>query len=279
MSSASEVIANLVAGLNARDSDALGALTEESLLVNGNQEPKSQFVATVLGLTHMCPDISTSVDALVTNAAGDLGFARCIHRLTLVQSAFGFEARNEPSEFVETLFVKVVNGKLVEINTISELKGFVGIKNLDEEVKKVKNLDVQPAPEETDLRANYQAFVSCLNDRSIQEKEVASQYFCDTIMHNGVDISLDASLVFLKKAAANIENQQFRLKQVIIDEKQQRIATHAIITGTPRQPLHGIDPTGKDVEFSAHVIYQLNGGKIRQIYNLWDMKAYRECLG
>ncbi|KAH8171832.1 snoaL-like polyketide cyclase domain-containing protein [Sarocladium implicatum] len=276
--SASEVITKLVAGLNARDSAALGDLTSESLLINGHEEPRSQFVATVLKLAQISPDISTTIDTTVISTNGDSGFVRCIHRMTLTQPTLGYEPRTVPSEFLETIFVRVVDGKLVEINTISELKAFAGIKNLDEEVKRVKSIEVQPVPEGVDLRANYEAFVACLNDRSIQEREVAARFFCETVMHNGVDISLDDSLGYLRKTTTVIEDQKYNLQEVIVDTEKQQIATHVVITGTPRKPLYGVEPTGKGVEFPAHIVYQLSGGKFRQIYNLSDVKAYRDCL-
>lgn len=278
MSSASEVYGNLIAAFNARDWDAVGALHADTVIVNGEKQPKQQLVDAISGVSSLSPDVTSNTDVIVSEADGEVVFARCIHRLTLTQPAFGFEPRREPVEFLEHGFFQVESGNITAINMITEMDGFTGIKNLDQGVLKVQSLEVKPAPDGLDIKASYEAFVASLNNRSVQQKDIAARFFCDTIMHNGIDKSLDESLGFLKGAAAIIENQRFTLKDVIIDTVKQQIATRAIITGTPRKPIQGIEPTGKSVEFPAHVFYQLDGGKIRQIYNLWDMKAYRSSL-
>jgi predicted ester cyclase len=276
MSSPKELYTAFVKAINARDWQAAQAVLSPTTNVNGEDTPAEALVQKVAGLSMIGPDLVSTIDYLLPSPCGTKAFSRIIHRFTLTQDVMGAKATGAPVEFAEASFFFATEGKISKIYTILD---FDGMRSGAAEVRKVAPTMTAnaPAPAGFDLLASYKSYVDCVQRGPTVEE--LSKYCHERMIVNNQEIALEQFIATLNGAKATIEGMHWDLVEAIVDEEKQQIATRVILTGTPVAEFAGKAPNGKGVEFPEHVLYQLEGGKIKQMVQLMDLEVYRTSLG
>lgn len=75
-----------------------------------------------------------------------------------------------------------------------------------------------------------------------------------------------------------IPDLHFSIDTLIYDEASQKLAVRLLFTGTPTGTIAGIQPTGKSVNFSELVFYQLENGLIKRVWSLVDWDSVRQQM-
>jgi predicted ester cyclase len=187
----------------------------------------------------------------------------------------GVKATGNPVEFAEASFFWVKDGKVYKNYTIIDMAALSKGEGVDYKVA-ASMTAANPAPEGFDLLATYKAYVDC-----VQQGPTADSLskFCHSSMTlNSKEVSLEEYLGKIEGAKASIEGLKWELVETVVDEKKQQIAARVILTGKPVQDFAGVAPTGNSVRFPEHVLYQFDGGKIKQVVQLMDFNSYRASL-
>lgn len=133
-----------------------------------------------------------------------------------------------------------------------------------------------PAAQAFDLKGFYRDYISCINAQTMTSN---LDRFCHPVVtHNGIRLPIDEYRGLMEDSQEAISGLTFNIHTTIVNQKTQQLAARIEFTGTPAREWAGAKPNGKPVEFSEHVFYWLDDGKIKEVVSLVDLKAYREQL-
>lgn len=174
---------------------------------------------------------------------------------------------------VEHVFYRLDNGKFTSIISISEPArcGLLPLNSPAEIPPQASRLSV------VEIAANYRQYIESINAQTLQTE--LSKYCHPQVTHNRRSLSIDQYRRLIESSTEEIQGLHFNLSWLVVDEESQRIASRLEFTGTPVKDFRGISPTGKDVHFSEHAIYQLKDGKIDTVWSVLDMDMYLDSLG
>lgn len=126
------------------------------------------------------------------------------------------------------------------------------------------------------LAQTYRDYIACINAKTMVAD--LPKYCQPTVMHNGVVRSLDEYRFLMENAQDCIADLNFKTHTLIVDEEKQQVAALLEFTGTPVKVWEGVEPNGKSVEFSEHVFYWFEGGKIHKVISLVDVETFRKQM-
>lgn len=272
---ATQLYTAFVAAMNARDWKSAQEVFAPVTSVNGVDTPADALVQQISGISALGPDLVSTVDVVLPSANGTMAYSRVIHHFTLAQDAMGAKATGSPIEFAEASFFWVKEGKVYKNFTIVD---FDGLRSGVAEVPRVGPTlkAVAPAPEGFDLLATYKKYVDCVQ-RGPDIDEL-SNYCPEKLTVNGHEVELEQYISGIEAAKSTIEGMHWELVEAVVDNEKQQIATRVMLTGRPVKEFAGAQPTGNTVEFAEHVLYQFDGGKIKQVVQLMDLEGFRASL-
>ncbi|KAM3561438.1 hypothetical protein ARSEF4850_003221 [Beauveria asiatica] len=75
-----------------------------------------------------------------------------------------------------------------------------------------------------------------------------------------------------------ISGLRFTIERLIVNEETQQGAARLAFTSEPTKNFRGIVPTGNPVSFGERAFYQLEEGRIKQVWSLLDLAAYQASI-
>ena len=255
--------------LNQRDWAGIEGQLSDGVLLNGRSltregylsslreaagTPKStKWIVDVL----MCGDEAGSVAArIIAKPGGDTG-----------------GSSPESSTYAKHLFCWFTESKLKEIREIYDVDAMA---NHQTEILKAPTWSGKPPSEPVDLKGFYQTYIDCINAQMMASD---LDKFCQPVVtHNGIRMTIEEYRLLIETSQEAISGLTFNIHTTIVNDKTQQLAARIEFTGTPAREWAGARPNGRPVEFSEHVFYWLDDGKIKEVVSLVDLKTYREQL-
>jgi predicted ester cyclase len=129
---------------------------------------------------------------------------------------------------------------------------------------------------EKGAKARYRSYIGCIND-GIMDQDLP-KYCHAQVIHNDHTYSLSGYKDMIQSSKDAIPDLHFSIDTLIYDEASQKLAVRLLFTGTPTGTIAGIQPTGKSVNFSELVFYQLENGLIKRVWSLVDWDSVRQQM-
>lgn len=188
----------------------------------------------------------------------------------------GFEPLSKPLRYTEQHFNWFLDGKLSKTITMPDLQTVhrqlsdpTAVYTPDlmrtQPEGKTGDASLEPSGSET-LREIYRAYIDCINARDMTAN--LHKFVHSHVIFNGTTLTLDEYRQKLDAVNASIPDLFAVIFNMVADERTQRIAVQLESTGVLVQPLAGMNPTGKEVRFAEHCIYQIRDGKIARLWSL-----------
>lgn len=183
------------------------------------------------------------------------------------------KALDASEEWTEQTLYSFNDGK---ISSIQSLQG-ANIKELKSENSPAHHDSAAQDTNQTDLRLLYTEYIDSINALTM-DKHFGS--FChDAVTHNYHTYQRDAYREMIESSFEEIKGLHFTIERLIVDTGKQRVAARLGFTGVPSKEFRGIPPTGNSVRFSEHAFYQFQQGRIKQVWSLLDLEAYKRSVG
>ncbi|KAK7398442.1 hypothetical protein QQX98_012193 [Neonectria punicea] len=256
--------------VNTRDWDsALDHLASE-ILHNEEAITAQTFLRKLQNNLAAMPDSKTESNLLVVDKHAGKIAARLTHFGTLVKPLRGVEVTGKQLEWSEYVFCEFGNGKICAWASLWDLAHRPsGISDRSSDRATDLNGDI-------DLENLYRRYIHSINTLKMAE------HFPDCcqpqITHNGINLSIDEYRTFIESSFEEIKGLTFTIVKLVADKESQRLAARLEFTGRPMKEFRGIQPTGNEVNFSEHVIYELDEGKIARVWSVLDLDAYRASM-
>lgn len=119
----------------------------------------------------------------------------------------------------------------------------------------------------------YRGYIACLNGRRWAEPE---RFVHDEVHYNGQFVGLDGYRQMLERDVRAIPDLQFNIGLLIVEPPH--VAAQLRFDCTPTGELFGFAVNGKNVVFTENVFYELNMGKIRNVWSVIDKAAIGDQL-
>lgn len=179
---------------------------------------------------------------------------------------------------VHHLFCWLKDGQVSDIETIGDIDGVFLDDDFSPEreptaASQATGVSLQTLSK-ADLSRNYHNYIDCINKQTMGEN--LSRFCHPTVWHNNRQLALSEYRHLMEDAQRAIPDIRFNVHSLIVDESAQRMAVRLEFTGVPALKWAGVKPSGKAVEFSEHVFYWLQDGKINRVLSLVDLATYRE---
>ncbi|OAR01860.1 hypothetical protein LLEC1_01796 [Akanthomyces lecanii] len=182
------------------------------------------------------------------------------------------ESLNQGEEWTEQTLFTIISDK---ISVIETLAGANSCTNVVSDEKAQVNLQTRKA-QSSDLRKFYNEYIGSINALTMREH---FHDFCqDVVTHNFVKYGRDDYREMIESSFKEISGLRFTIERLIVNAEDQRVAARLGFTGVPTKEFRGIAPTGNSVVFSEHAFYQLEQGRIKQVWSLLDLASYRASL-
>ncbi|KAJ6783273.1 hypothetical protein PWT90_06151 [Aphanocladium album] len=183
------------------------------------------------------------------------------------------EAISRDDEWTEQNLYSVVNGK---ISAIQILAG-ANKRNSSAPKNELKSKTwTRALLQATELRKFYTEYIDSINALTMGNHFDAQ---CrDIVRHNYHDYGRDEYREMIESSFREISGLRFTIESLIVNEDTQQVAARLGFTGVPTKEFRGIPPTGSSVKFSEHAFYQLEEGRIKEVWSLLDLAAYRRSI-
>lgn len=196
--------------------------------------------------------------------------------LAEIAARFMFPSSPEPlskgEEWTEqTLFI-IVGDK---ISVVETLAGANNCPNPDS-IEKPKRIQGDRTVESSDLRKFYTEYIDSIN--ALTMREHFDEFCQDVVTHNYLEHGRDEYREMIESSFKEISGLHFTIERLIVNDENQQVAARLGFTGVPTKEFRGIAPTGNSVVFSEHAFYQLERGRIKQVWSLLDLASYRASI-
>lgn len=176
-------------------------------------------------------------------------------------------------QFTEQTLFSFTDGK---ISTIQSLTGPYSTADRKETDTIEKETPLSGTNQENNLRQFYTKYIDSINSLTM---EATFGSFCqDAVTHNNHRYKRDEYREMIESSFEEISGLHFTIERLLVNHQTQQVAARLAFTGVPTKEFRGIQPTGKGVIFSEHAFYQLEQGKIKQVWSLLDLEAYRVSI-
>ncbi len=124
------------------------------------------------------------------------------------------------------------------------------------------------------LRAAYQRYLECLNDRDLDQ---LGDHVSEDVRHNGEHLGLVGYRQMLQKDFERIPDLTYVLDLLVVDGDV--VAARLVFDCSPAGELFGAQVDGRRVVFGEHVFYRYVDAKIVEVHSLLDADAVRAQVG
>ncbi|MER8707140.1 ester cyclase [Mesorhizobium sp. M1088] len=125
----------------------------------------------------------------------------------------------------------------------------------------------------SDLSGLYRGYIACL---SKQDWPNLGRFVHDEVTHNGRKLGLSGYLEMLVRDFDEIPDLYFNIQLLVADPPY--VASRLSFDCAPRGTFLGLDVSGKRISFAENVFYELQRGKIRQVWSVIDKTAIETQL-
>lgn len=125
----------------------------------------------------------------------------------------------------------------------------------------------------TDLTTIYRGYIACLNRQDWQE---LGRFVHDEVHRNGERLGLAGYRAMLERDFSEIPDLQFDIQLLLADAAC--VASRLRFDCTPKGKFLGLPVNGKRVRFTENVFYELQDGKIYQVWSVIDKTAIEAQL-
>ncbi|MER9340124.1 ester cyclase [Mesorhizobium sp. M0601] len=125
----------------------------------------------------------------------------------------------------------------------------------------------------SDLSGLYRGYIACLNK---QHWPNLGRFVHDEVTHNGRKLGLSGYLEMLVRDFDEIPDLYFNIQLLVADPPY--VASRLSFDCAPRGTFLGLDVSGKRISFAENVFYELQRGKIRQVWSVIDKTAIETQL-
>ncbi|MER8592172.1 ester cyclase [Mesorhizobium sp. M1182] len=125
----------------------------------------------------------------------------------------------------------------------------------------------------SDLSGLYRGYIACLNK---QDWPNLGRFVHDEVTHNGRKLGLSGYLEMLVRDFDEIPDLYFNIQLLVADPPY--VASRLSFDCAPRGTFLGLDVSGKRISFAENVFYELQRGKIRQVWSVIDKTAIETQL-
>jgi predicted ester cyclase len=127
-----------------------------------------------------------------------------------------------------------------------------------------------------EIDAFYQGYIDVLQGRTVTEN--FHKFVHDELSHDVTPLLLPVFIQVLNGFFDQVEGFTFEVKNLVCDEKSQKVGALVGLSGLPVQAFRGVEPTGKRFEADEYCVYSLQGGKIKTLWSVWDANTYKKSL-
>lgn len=243
------------------------------LIRNDETISSIKFLQDLQERTEAIPDIKTNIFMIVTDKTSEKIASIVTHRGTLLKPYKGFEVTHEQIEWSEYVFCEFSNERMDSYTSLSDCGT---LENSSSPVNSPTSNRVINQKSNLDLETLYRQYIHAINTLTMAEH--FPSYCQSQVVHNGRHLSMDEYRGFIESSFEEIQGLRFTIAKLVTDEQTQRIAARLEFSGRPVTEFRGIQPTGNEVKFSEHVLYELDDGKIARVWSVLDLEAYRASL-
>lgn len=119
-----------------------------------------------------------------------------------------------------------------------------------------------------ELAKIYRDYIACLNR---QDWPALGQFVHEEVAHNSRTLGLKGYRAMLEQDFRDIPDLRFNIEMLVSDPP--RIASRLKFDCAPLGTFLGLAVNGKRVSFCENVFYELQDGKIRQVWSVIDKAA------
>ncbi|KAH7008896.1 SnoaL-like polyketide cyclase-domain-containing protein [Ilyonectria destructans] len=260
--------------VNHRDWVSASNQIASELIRNDETISSIAFLQGLQKRTEAIPDIKTEIFMVVADKTSGKIASIITHRGTLVKPYKGFEVTREQIEWSEYVFCEFKNEKMDSYTSLSDCDT-AGISSAHMSNPPISNRVINQKCD-LGLEILYQQYIHAINTLTMAEH--FPSYCQSQVVHNGRHLSMDEYRGLIESSFEEIQGLRFTIANLVADEEAQRIAARLEFSGRPVTEFRGIQPTGKEVNFSEHVLYELDDGKIARVWSVLDLDAYRTSL-
>ncbi|TQS41963.1 ester cyclase [Cryptosporangium phraense] len=123
------------------------------------------------------------------------------------------------------------------------------------------------------MRAHYLDYIAALNARRFDD---LGAYVADRLTYNERPLTLAEYRALLVEDVRRIPDLHYDVRQLVVEGET--VASRIRFACTPREPFHGLEPTGRPVVFDEHVFYRFASGRIAEVWSLLDLDGLRRQL-
>ncbi|KAJ3493198.1 hypothetical protein NLG97_g4884 [Lecanicillium saksenae] len=242
--------------------DIAKSLLAADVIVNGASTPRQGYIQTLMDANFETAHLYMCI---VDDEAAEIA-ARFI--IPGPQEGLG-----QGDEWTEQNLYSVVDDKICAIRILAGA-------NKAEAPGARKDLDTNNTTgaifQATELRKFYTEYIDSINALTMRDHfDTQCQ---DVICHNYHRYNRDEYRGMIESSFREISGLRFTIERLIVSKESQQVAARLGFTGVPTKEFRGIPPTGGSVKFSEHAFYQLEGGRIKQVWSLLDLDAYRTSI-
>ncbi len=132
----------------------------------------------------------------------------------------------------------------------------------------------QGAMSKANLEARYREYIDCLNGRDWAN---LGRFVADDVRHNGRPLALDGYRSMLENDYEQIPDLRFEIEMLVADPP--RLAARLRFDVTPEATFLGLPVNGRRVTFHENVFYEMESGRIREVWSIIDKRAIEAQLG
>lgn len=125
----------------------------------------------------------------------------------------------------------------------------------------------------TDLTTTYRAYIACLNT---QDWANLGQFVAEDAQHNGRPFGLAGYRAMLEQDFQDIPDLVFTIELLVANPPH--IAARLAFDCTPKGSFLGLPVNGRRVQFTEHVFYEFDDGKITKVWSILDKVAIEAQL-
>jgi len=123
------------------------------------------------------------------------------------------------------------------------------------------------------LEERYREYIDCLNRRDWAH---LGQFVADDVRHNGRPFGLEGYRSMLENDCEQIPDLLFEIEMLVADPP--RLAARLRFDVTPKTIFLGLPVNGRRVTFHENVFYEMDNGRIREVWSVIDKQAIEAQL-
>ncbi|KAM3510547.1 hypothetical protein MY11210_005800 [Beauveria gryllotalpidicola] len=183
------------------------------------------------------------------------------------------EPLDEDKEWTAQTFFSFANDKISAVQALAGANNSAGPEPNGEANQETA---LPRALKSSDLRKFYTEYIDSINTRTMRDR---FDEFCPgVVVHNYFSYVRRQYRGLIESSFEEISGLRFTIERLIVNEEAQQVAARLAFTGVPTKNFRGIAPTGNPVSFSEHGFYQLEEGRIKQVWSLLDLAAYQASI-